>query len=485
MSNGVEPDERTPLIPTEDNVGTERNGLGDDPRLISDALTRIISAVSLEALASPLDYGYALTAVLYYRSQKMKEEESGVAPEKSSEGDVKLVERHVDVLWTQFLSQYRTDQEIDTVLWSEHRKDSSSGATLKAAHFLEGPTPYTALLTHPLVEAAVARRWKHGRHYTTSPPSSSLLQRADTLFGTPRNAHLLALASHLAYVSLLAHYLLYPPGRVSTDASTYYQDVHPHTTGLFVFALANALFVPTPYNYLYLTSLAALALPFPGLPQPGDGFFDILLFTFSLHILTLHRPFTSSLLYIHELSSSIPRVGFVHRSLVDGVAPSLFYFFLPFVASIVLLSLSLDGDLFRAAVIPFASLSSVIPAPMETRNTFLAIVLVILLGLFFSIFATTATVPTARTSQSTWDRYGTDLGYWARTVAVSVCSQYDPPYLYPPPFNLLRLVVVFPLHFLLKWSGQPSDLVKRVDQYVWRFTVLPFLLVAHLVSRVL
>lgn len=163
MSNGVVPDERTPLITTEDNVGTESNPPDGDPRLISDALTRIISAVSLEALvpsdilrphsshtqlsdseASPLDYGYALTAVLYYRSQKMKEEESGVAPldlysrwtqEKSSEGDVKLVERHVDVLWTQFLSQYRTDQDIDMVLWSEHRKDSSSGATLKGGPF--------------------------------------------------------------------------------------------------------------------------------------------------------------------------------------------------------------------------------------------------------------------------------------------------------------------------------------------------------------
>ena len=328
-----------------------------------------------------------------------------------------------------------------------------------------------------------------GRHAVRYASVSLILHSyMFSLLRYPRNAHLLALTSHLAYIFLLAHYLLYPPGRVSTDVYTYCQDVHPHSIGLFVFALANALFVPTPYNYLYLTSLASLALPFPGLPQPGDGFFDILLLVFALHILTLHRPFTSSLLYIRELSSSIPLAGFVHRSLIDGLAPSLFYFGVPFVASTVLLSLSLDGDFFRAAAVPFTSLSWAIPAPMETRNTFLGIVLVILLGLFFSIFATTIAAPTARasrTSPSPWDRYGTDIGYWTRSVAVSVCSQYDQPYLYPPPFNVLRLVIVSPLQLLLKWSGQSSDLLKSVDQYVWRFTVLPFLLVAHLVSRVL
>ena len=156
MSNELAQDERTPLLLTHDTGGPANNAEEEDPRLIIDAVTRIISAVSLDSLvpsdilrlnspqtelsdieANPSDYAYALAALLYCRTQKVKERTavpldlySQWTQEKSSEGDIKLLDRHAEVLWKQFLASYRTDQEIDTVLWSKFRKDASSSDLL-------------------------------------------------------------------------------------------------------------------------------------------------------------------------------------------------------------------------------------------------------------------------------------------------------------------------------------------------------------------
>jgi len=54
--------------------------------------------------------------------------------------------------------------------------------------FLQTANPPIRLLTHPLVEAAVRRRWKQGVHYPSTQLSYSFMQRLDSLFGTPRYA---------------------------------------------------------------------------------------------------------------------------------------------------------------------------------------------------------------------------------------------------------------------------------------------------------
>lgn len=170
MANADTTSERTPLLhPQEDSLPQERASSNGRERHISDALSRIVSATSLDCLvpsdllnlnavptglsdpeASAEDYAYTLTALLAYREQQLAQITSATSKldlygqwtqDTSAEGDVKLLERHVDVVWGQFLSLYRTDREVDAVIWTSFRKDETSAVWLRGQRI---PLEYTA-----------------------------------------------------------------------------------------------------------------------------------------------------------------------------------------------------------------------------------------------------------------------------------------------------------------------------------------------------
>ncbi|KAJ2914236.1 hypothetical protein MD484_g6170, partial [Candolleomyces efflorescens] len=502
--------ERTPLLQSNGARSPTTSGeQGDPTRLIADAVSRI-SSVSLDPEViqdilttestlgqgySPTDYGYALTVLLSYREQKVKQQ---TAPEldlygqwtqeQAAHKDAEALDKLVGTLWGQFLLHYRTDKEVDTVLWSQFSQDATSGVVLQVADFLATPNPPISLLTHPLTEAAIQRRWKSGRHYAVNQPST-LLQRIDTLVGTPRNVHFIALISKFTYLALLAHYVIYPPGRVSTDGSLT-EFIGPYEEALFIFTLSLGLFLPSPSSLPYVGVLAALVLPSPGLAQPGDGFFDVLLIVLAFQILTLHTTPYINPLFIKPFPASLPLAGFVQQSISDGVAPTLLYFLPLLIVSTLLLSSSLDDyhyfDWFRQTL---TSLTSVIPAPMETRNMFLIIALAVLFGVFFSIFATTVAASSIKASspasRSYWDRFGVGIGERSRVVAACACDKYGAPYLFPPPFNLLSAILVRPVEFGAKRLGRSLEFAEKLHIWLWRLTVLPFLFVAFVILKVI
>ncbi|KAJ2928922.1 hypothetical protein H1R20_g8318, partial [Candolleomyces eurysporus] len=389
--------ERTPLLQTN---GTTRatsayEEAGSPTRLVSEAVARISAAAldqgviqdildtdsTPERQYSPTDYGYFLTALLYYRQQKV---ELQTAPEldlygqwtqgQTGKRDVEALDKVVGTIWSQFLLHYRTDKEVDTVLWSPFSQDATSGVVLKVVDFLGSSDPPISLLTHPLVEAAIVRHWKSGSHYPANP-SSTLLQRIDTLVGTPRNVHFVAVISKFAYIAFVAHYLIYPPNRVSTDIGSFTQFIGLYEVLLFIFTLSHVLFLPFPSSLPYAAVLAALLLPFPGVAQPGDGFFDVLLLVLAFQVLSLHTTSYINPLFLNPFPESIPLAAFVQQSTTDGTVPSLLYFFPMFIVSTVLLSSSLDDYYYLNWVGRFlTSLTSAIPAPMETRKMFLAVV---------------------------------------------------------------------------------------------------------------
>jgi len=301
--------------------------------------------------------------------------------------------------------------------------------------------------------------------------------------------HVLALGSHVAYLIFLAHFLLWPPDRASTNVQSYLRIIGRYEVGLVLFSIANVTFVPFNASFLYWVVLAAFLLPFPSLPQPEDGFFDVLSTVFALHIWGLQIPSPISPLLIYDLPKSIPLAEFVHRSIMGGLTPTLFYFGPALIVSILLLSFSLDGDYVWLVQSLLESTSLGIPAPMETRSVFLVIVFVIASGLVFSIFATTVAVAASsypfQTSSNTWDRFGAEIGHRSRVVAVSACAMFSEPYLYPPPFNLLHAIFIVPLDFCARMSGRSVGWVKMLDVGLWRLVVLPFSVAAFVVSKVL
>ena len=145
--------ERTPLLsPEHDHSVGPPSGR---PRTLSDALTHItntpldclvpsdlLNAVAIQSEeASAPQYGFALTALLYCRQEKLRVQHMPVeldlysqwTQDKSLKGELELVERHLDTMLENFLVPYRTNQEIDAVLWTKYRKDDLSDIKLRGA----------------------------------------------------------------------------------------------------------------------------------------------------------------------------------------------------------------------------------------------------------------------------------------------------------------------------------------------------------------
>jgi hypothetical protein len=275
---------------------------------------------------------------------------------------------------------------------------------------------------------------------------------------------------------------------VSTDIGPEF--IGPYEEALFIITFSLALFLPSPSSLPYVGVLAALVLPFPGLAQPGDGFFDVLLIVLAFQTLTLHTTPYINPLFIKAFPASLPLAGFVQQSISDGIAPTMLYFLPLLIISSLLLSSSLDDyHYFDWVKQSLTSLTSVIPAPMETRNMFLIIALVVLLGVVFSIFATTVAASSLRVSspapKSDWDRFGGEIGQRSRAIAACACDRYGAPYIFPPPFNLLSAVLVRPVEFGAKRLGRSLEFAGKLHVWLWRLTVLPFLFVTFAILKVI
>jgi hypothetical protein len=163
------------------------------------------------------------------------------------------------------------------------------------------------------------------------------------------------------------------------------------------------------------------------------------------------------------------------RTIITSV---LFFFPLLLVASF-LVSFSMADILLKASAL-LVEIS--LPSPMETRIAFLYLFAVTLVLLLFSIFLLgAAPVPVSQENMDTWDQYSREVGHTARMALVDAIAPYVGLYRFPPPFNVMHLLIRIP-HFGAHLLGIEVAWGAVAEKALWRVIVGPFVIIFTVLS---
>ena len=289
-----------------------------------------------------------------------------------------------------------------------------------------------------------------------------------------RVCHCIELICHVAFLVLFAYYLLAPPNRPHTWGSHFdslgWREIFLIFTPLSLVHIPNAI-----SNALPLFVPLAFLLNVPSVPVPGSISFTILLWVFGLHILRLHLPRSPSPLFILSHRRTLPLASFLTRGLSRMIYPSVLFFLPALLAASFLLSFSV-ADVFLNALIHLLHIPS--PSPMETRVAFLYLfaAILILLTSSCSLLATTLFSPSQK-NIDLWDRYSPEVGHVARMALVDTIAPYAGLYKFPPPFNILHLILIRIPCSGANLLGIGAGWGAEAEKVLWRVMVGPSVVV--------
>ncbi|SJL05983.1 uncharacterized protein ARMOST_09319 [Armillaria ostoyae] len=250
-----------------------------------------------------------------------------------------------------------------------------------------------------------------------------------------RVAYILDFAARLAAYGLLLSYVMHPPDRPTIYA----------TSGEYMGGREWALLVLSLSTGSVLV-LAAFVLATP--PFPEDASFGLLLVAVFVYTFQL------------QPVPALPLFVGLRRRVAETVFPIVALFLPALLLTCFLLSASLNDVFLTAAV------------PMETRSLLLLLLFAIILAVFFSIILAPSPV---HFGNDKWKRYGPAVCREARLTYYRTVVTYANPCYFPPPFNLLDLVLFRPLSFL----GIP---IQPARTLFWRLTVG---VIAYIINRLI
>ena len=285
-----------------------------------------------------------------------------------------------------------------------------------------------------------------------------------------RTSLCIELISQLVFLTLLLHYLLYPPDRPCT------WDSYPRRGLLLASFPLSFVITPRPLlNSISLLVPLAFLTSFPSVPLPGSLSFSILLWALVLLVLRLHFPRTPSPLFLLSHHKMLPFIIFLFHGLSQAIFPPVLLFLPAFLIVSFLLSFSLT-DLFLKITIAQLHLANMLPspAPMETRIAFLYLFSIIAILLISSVLLLGARPPLlSQRKPEHWDRYSPRVGHAARKTLLNAFKSYPGLYTFPPPFNIILLLVWIPRTIARFLRGGDVYGV-QVERILWRCTVGPF-----------
>ncbi|KAI6133211.1 hypothetical protein EDD16DRAFT_1820757 [Pisolithus croceorrhizus] len=361
-------------------------------------------------------------------------------------------------LWSGYLDTNPSLQEVQSVLWSKFplRPGSVQCPRVVDSFFAEHVPP--AFLTQPVIQATMMATWRIGLRFNDDS-RHQIWQRFDALT-SPRAMHFLHLLGHLIFVGTLAHYLLYPPSFITSFSYRWYG-----TRETFILVIAaSSLFAPwTVYSLSYILALLGFLLTLPSAPLPGSLPFIFLHAALMVHVVSLHLPYPPSIVYLLYPNALVPLSTLLVQVILRILLP-VTLFLLP---ALLLTSYLVSASL--ADTTP--QLSNLNPAPMDSRTSFSLLLLLVIGLLLFAIFTSISVAEmTFVTSGEPWDRYTPAVGRLARKRFYCTVTRHT-GYVFFPPFNLLRLVLLV-LIFVHSIFGYPQvPMVKKVERIVWRLSV--------------
>ncbi|KAF8078434.1 hypothetical protein FPV67DRAFT_1465265 [Lyophyllum atratum] len=426
----------------------------------------------------PTEFAFALTVLLHLRTTRTEASSADDPYErwlamKIDTRDADVLEKQINDIWTLFLAEYRNTRDIETVLWTRFPFDEGDTHTCRVVDYLVDRDSPVSLVSHPLVTSSIEYAWKRGVSLEyPSANSSAWLARYDML-STPRVAHFIDWTSHLIFLALLVHYLLYPIEQ-------------PHTTKEWLeyqYGAREVLLIILPFSFAARTwSLAntssllapiAFLTSLPSAPHPASITFTLLQWAVVLHPLGLNLPEAPSHLFLLRHSYSLPLAVLIKRGLSRILYPLILFFLPLLLLAIYLLSLSLVDTFLKLSSIEGFSVI-ITPTPQETRLTFLTFFFAVVLLMFTSLFVMATTTSLAHTSSDPWDRYSVAVGHAARRIFLGVTASYNGPYVFPPPFNILHILLIrIPQVAARRFAIQIQGLAV-VERILWRIIVGPF-----------
>ncbi|KAG1834578.1 hypothetical protein EV424DRAFT_663787 [Suillus variegatus] len=320
------------------------------------------------------------------------------------------------------------------------------------------------LLTHPVVEAVVAKCWKYGMKAGSAQDHGlSLIGHFDAL-STPRVLHFIDVLGRLVFMGSLIHYLLYPPHFHITLGQNEQGTREVILTFMSAASLARRWSIHTLPAMLVFP---AFVMTLPSVPLPGNVSFSVLHIALLLQLVLLHLPNSPSLPSAIKPESTIPLSTLLSHGATRIVIPVTLFFFPVLLLTTFLVSASLVDT-------PLLVLTNSLEvAPMDSRFSFFILfitVIMLLLGGLGVALAMFPTLASSATSTSKWDHYSREIGLHARRSFVEALVQYE-PYYFPVPFNLLQLVVRVPC-IAFSWLGHPViPYTESVERVLWRVSV--------------
>ncbi|KAF8528110.1 hypothetical protein BU17DRAFT_39112, partial [Hysterangium stoloniferum] len=256
-----------------------------------------------------------------------------------------------------------------------------------------------------------------------------------------RAIHGVHLLSHLAYLTIMAHFLLSPP-HMSSPA------IGLRDSLITIYSLSNIIFnFWSTSALLHLLVILSIVTPKLTASFPDSNAYTLLLVAFCVHILLLHFPnqYPTPLL-LFEPSRTLPKAALYAASLRRGLVSALVFLLPLFLISTLLFSLSMAGNFFS-----FMATST---PPYNSRLAF-----IILFCVAFSLlvhFSTCGLLLSGsvmshdNSIDGGWDNFNAASGIDARRSLVQAIIAYYPLYphyhlRYPPPFNFRTLLPqIFP-----------------------------------------
>ncbi|KAF8271347.1 hypothetical protein EI94DRAFT_1568566 [Lactarius quietus] len=381
--------------------------------------------------------------------------------ERTSSLDAEDLERRCMTVWEEFLRVSRSTQEIEDCLWSAYPLEEGGSSSVRGM-------PFNEFLSHELVTLSLLQTWTHGKVSLLLGLSSTDPATLRSV-ATPRVVHAVDILLQLVYLALLSDYIIFPPRwAVITTASG-----SPSAKEVFLMIYSTASLFRTPTFLLapFVLVAGAFFSSLPHNPLPGDTSYSVLQWAILLHVLLLHLPQIPSPNFLFSPQVTLPLATLIWHEFTRTLYPAVLFYLPATLFTSFFLSLALEDS-----VPHFPPLSAFAgPSPMEVRVTF-----IILWGMLVSfmiassvllVLFSASLLPNSSRSVRPWDRYSVVVGLRSRRIFATAVAAYSASNYFPPPFNLLQIIIVYiPRRLLRLFGRKESPFIEQVEGILWNLT---------------
>ncbi|KAL5519511.1 hypothetical protein ACEPAH_1194 [Sanghuangporus vaninii] len=371
--------------------------------------------------------------------------------------------------WTDLQRIAWSQAALDEVLWTEFPFENGKGAQVSLIEAILADQAHClpSIKLDDRIALSLLRTWKNGRPRIVYDDRGSILRRTES-FATPRVLHLIDLTTNLAYLLILAHYLMRPMPLYPADPPR--RDYHFYCVAIYSACRILRDRWPSAMHGTFILTLVTLLSALPYMPRRQDNSFNVLLFCFFMHIVQLLLPFSPSISLLTPRSVTFT-VALMLQNLFAVVFIPALTFFVPIIFALLLILVASLNEIFMRVT------------GLATFDLFLFSVWCS--GLLFTCLTAYMTLSTSSFPPAefhhpdvpaSWNSYGPDVGISLRCRFCRLITAYSRRYFFPVPLNLIPVVLVYlPRGILLIFRDKylTARLKTTVEPAVWRIFVMP------------